>query len=319
MEELNNITLDYLDKLDNGLIKNKDGKVIRMPDLTYDKNFKVFFKSNEIILKRFLNSVLHLDLNIDNMKVRFIDKEILESKINTHSSTYDYFVNINDNITLDIEMNRNEYETVKYKSFYYQNKQVTNSLKSGDDYHNLQDIQLLQLNLNAKDSKEYGEDIICYYSLITNSIHINSVITYLRYLDYYRKIYYNKFIDKEESDYWLAALTAKSFREFYEMLTSFLEKSLADRIIRDVIRLSMEAYFTEQELINLRKQEEMDTERYFTNKGIEEGISKGKAEGKTEGAKEKSVEIAKNMLDENISAELISKLTGITKEELENL
>ena len=46
-----------------------------------------------------------------------------------------------------------------------------------------------------------------------------------------------------------------------------------------------------------------------------EGIEEGKLEGK----KERNIEIAKNMKKENIDSSVISKVTGLSKEEIENL
>ena len=51
------------------------------------------------------------------------------------------------------------------------------------------------------------------------------------------------------------------------------------------------------------------------NEGINEGIKKGKIAG----AKEKSLEIAKNMLEQKINIDLIEKSTGLSKEEIENI
>ena len=45
----------------------------------------------------------------------------------------------------------------------------------------------------------------------------------------------------------------------------------------------------------------------------------GKLEGIKEGKKEKSMEIAKRALDENMPLEMISRLTGLSVEELEEL
>ena len=51
------------------------------------------------------------------------------------------------------------------------------------------------------------------------------------------------------------------------------------------------------------------------NEGINEGIKKGKIAG----AKEKSLEIAKNMLEQKINIDLIAKSTGLSIKEIENL
>ncbi len=47
------------------------------------------------------------------------------------------------------------------------------------------------------------------------------------------------------------------------------------------------------------------------NDGIDEGIEVGE--------KRKSFEIAKNLINQKISVDAISKATGLTKEEIENL
>ena len=185
--------------------------IIKFPDLTYDKNFKVFLKCNDLMLKRFLNTVLHLDEDINKMKVIFLDKEVLETKVNTHINTFDYFININGNTFIDIEMYYSPSELTKQKSYLYKNREISTSLESGEKYTNFKSKKYIQLNLNANNNP-IGEDIIYEYSVITKSIYINNVVTYLRYLEYYKNIYYNKFIDKEESDYWLALLTSKTFK-----------------------------------------------------------------------------------------------------------
>jgi hypothetical protein len=53
--------------------------------------------------------------------------------------------------------------------------------------------------------------------------------------------------------------------------------------------------------------------------GIKEGIEKGIKEGRTAGAKDKALEMAKNALKEGLSIELISKLTGLSNEEIDKL
>ena len=50
-----------------------------------------------------------------------------------------------------------------------------------------------------------------------------------------------------------------------------------------------------------------------------DGRADGLKEGKAMGAKEKEIQIAKNMLQENIPIEVIAKVTGLTKEEIEKL
>ena len=53
--------------------------------------------------------------------------------------------------------------------------------------------------------------------------------------------------------------------------------------------------------------------------GYDDGKEEGKAEGLEEGARTKEIEIAKNLLKDGISIEVVSKNTGLSIESLENL
>ena len=54
-------------------------------------------------------------------------------------------------------------------------------------------------------------------------------------------------------------------------------------------------------------------------KGLEKGIKKGIKKGIAEGEKNKSIEIAKNLKQLNISTDDIVKATGLSIEEIKNL
>ena len=54
-------------------------------------------------------------------------------------------------------------------------------------------------------------------------------------------------------------------------------------------------------------------------KSFAQGHAQGHAEGLTEGAAQKQREIAKSMMKEGISKKIITKTTGLSEEEVENL
>ena len=53
--------------------------------------------------------------------------------------------------------------------------------------------------------------------------------------------------------------------------------------------------------------------------GRKEGLEEGLKEGKKEGKKEEKLQIAKNLKKENIDINLISKVTGLSVEEIQKL
>ena len=54
-------------------------------------------------------------------------------------------------------------------------------------------------------------------------------------------------------------------------------------------------------------------------KGIEQGIEKGIEQGIEKGIEQEKIEIVKNMLKDEVDISVISKYTGLSKEEIERL
>ena len=73
-----------------------------------------------------------------------------------------------------------------------------------------------------------------------------------------------------------------------------------------------------QRIIELREKARRD-EHAIYSKGVDDGIEQGIKTGIEEGAKEEKIQIAKNMLKEKVSIEFIIKVTGLSKEEVEQL
>ena len=53
--------------------------------------------------------------------------------------------------------------------------------------------------------------------------------------------------------------------------------------------------------------------------GYEQGIEDGISQGLEQGISSRNIEIAKNLLDNNVSIDVIIKSTGLSKEEVEEL
>ena len=64
---------------------------------------------------------------------------------------------------------------------------------------------------------------------------------------------------------------------------------------------------------------EMDARRAGIQEGIAQGRSEGLQVGIAQGSYQKALETAKNLIDIGLSAENISKATGLSREEIEKL
>ena len=59
--------------------------------------------------------------------------------------------------------------------------------------------------------------------------------------------------------------------------------------------------------------------RKMENSHLDEARAEGRAEGISEGKIERNIEVAKNMLNEDINLSAIVKCTGLTEEEINSL
>ena len=114
----------------------------------------------------------------------------------------------------------------------------------------LDNLYFYQINLNVKDKKdEYsnkltkGTRTICAVELESQIIYLKNDITYIKYLEFYRNLYYNKGEKLTESEMWLVMLTSKNYKELYETLGYILNNEDRNKFIRKVIELSNDEYF----------------------------------------------------------------------------
>ena len=71
--------------------------------------------------------------------------------------------------------------------------------------------------------------------------------------------------------------------------------------------------------IPMSKLEEKELDEYCQRLAIMDAKNDGVSEGEAKGKREEKLEIAKNLLSENIDIDIISKSTGLTIDEINNL
>ena len=292
-----------------------------MIPLTFDKMLKAFFEDNIDIYKMFIISVVHLDLLKEDMNLEIKNTELLVSHYKEYKKIIDFNVDINKNILLNIELNKSYFKNVKLRNNFYKSKKISMNLKTGDDIKKIKELKNIQLNLNVKDkSKLLGEDIVVPYSIITNTIYINNDITYIRYLDYYRNLYYNGDVKLTEDEYWLALLTSENYMELNDIASKFLSDEAREKLVKDVIRLSNdELIFDEYEQMMGDKLIEYEEEQSLLEEGREEGYDSGFQDGINTGIEQNKIEIIQKMLKNNVDYETISKITEKTIKEIKKI
>lgn len=165
-------------------------------------------------------------------------------------------------------------------------------------------MHTILINFNNSKYKNDKEAISVGYDLRNEKYNdvIDEIKIYDIYLESPRNVRYNGSNEKET---YLAMFIAESFEE-----------------MRDIANYNKEALKVVEELERLSENDEFrvlyDAEK-MRRKEINSARLDGYDDGYDAGAKTKKIEIAKNLLKDGISREVVSKNTGISEGEINNL
>jgi predicted transposase/invertase (TIGR01784 family) len=270
--------------------------------------FKKIFGSEKHpeILISFLNAVLKpkFPINKVNLKNTDIDKDYIKDKF----SRLDVKATTSNNEIINIEIQlKNEHDMIQ-RSLYYWSKLYEEQLKESETYNKLcRTVCINILNFKYLDNERFHNR----YRL--KEVDTNEELTDLEEI-HFIEIPKLKKIDVE-----------KDTVDMLEAWISFL-KDPESEIVRKFELTNSQLREAKDELYRLSR-DEKEREFYFLReKALKDEISalagakeEGRIEGRIEGEKLKALEIAKNMLKNNIDEKIIEVSTGITIEEIRRL
>ena len=266
--------------------------------------FKRIFTKNPEILKRFLISVLKLDMNPDTATIEIESNELVKAKDKEYHKTVDILAKINNNLRIDIEINSERYDSVKFRNTMYLEKITTDTIESGNTNSSMTKYYFYQLNLNASNSDSNLEE---NYMLLEESSHkplLNNFKIVCKSIDYYNKLYYN--LDKHTTNdvVWLAMLKARDFVELKEMASLVMDKKSSDKFVKDFKEASQDKLILSEweadKMANLVRETSLELAE---KDGFKDGV----------------LEIIKSMLREKSSYEFISKVTNKSINEIKEI
>ena len=277
-------------------MKQEENNEKKFISLLSDTTFKHFFKIEDY--KEFFNTIIKPYTNMDISKFRLYDTEF-----NSGNEKRDYRLDIllvSDlvDIVISIEMNQFPSEEIKYKDRLYVYSLLAKSLNSGED---IKKKKVIQINFNKEKHPYVGK---ASYSVMDINTHkeIKDFKIHEVYLDNYKGIRYNG--DNKEEAY-LSLFTATSYEELREIAGDDKE---ALKIVDELERLGLDDNFGLAYDNELMQKKMINTARNW-----------GYDDGKEAGARAKEIEIAKNFLKDCIPIEVVSRNTGLSVEELEEL
>ena len=266
---------------------------------------------NEDLLTDLVNSTLR-EFNFEEVKdLEIIDPFNLSGNIELKESIIDIKAKTKNNETVIIEFQLCGNMDFLKRIFYYISKNIVNEVKEGENYNNVQkiiSINLLDFNLKFGDK---GKAHRCFKLIDTKDLNISLDLIQIHILEVKRFIEIIKNSTKEELKKnrllsWMKFFTSDNLELIEEELKE--ENQIMSKVIEEYRKFTsddkmMRAYAARDAFI-LGQKMMLSRER---EDGIEEGIKK-----------EKNL-MAKSMKSKNMDIKLISEITGLSVEEIDNL
>ncbi len=278
-----------------------------------DVYFKKLLKDNKEILKMLIKGICDIDIDLNNIEYENVENI---DEVSLKTTRYDIAIKVfNTRIDLESENSRHG-DRVYYdnRKIYYLSRLHASSYENVDYNITNKSYVIFLYNFETE-----------YKNLISESYMINTDDNYvypnLRIYD----VSLSK-IDKSsniEIEKLLDLLSSKDIGKYLKSNDNFL-KGVANMIIT----------YDKDEILRLQAQKRIDDEieirsmkNYAKRVGREEGLAEGRAEGRakglaegrTEGRTQGIIETAKNMIELGLSDDIISKSTGLSISEINEL
>ena len=284
--------------------QQKQNKKIRRYPPKMDIIFQAIFGEvgSENITKDFLEKILKRKIEkISLDKNPILRRELKDDKL----GVLDIVTELDGKEKCNIEMQLIDKNNIIERMLYYWPKMYTRQIKAGDDYNKLEKtivILIADFNIKGLEEVEYHST---WKIIETNSVK-KLILTDKFELDIIELL---KIKGREnEKDQLLDWLIFLENPESERVTRKMEENENLKEAVEKLDRISEDEKM--QRIIELREKAIRD-EHAIYDKGLDDGIEKG--------AKEEKIKIVKSMLKENMDIEIIIKITGLTKEEIEKL
>lgn len=298
----------------------KENKDILNP--TNDYVFSMIFgkKGNEDITRDFIEKatgIRYEDINLESTPI--LERNLLENK----KGVLDVKVVANEINNIDIEMQVTKSEYIADRVLWYWAKMYSTSIEKGKTYDNtkraicilIADFKIEKL----KEIKEFKTKWNIREEKHQNIILTNKLEIIIIELDKIEESISENTLDIELAK-WCKFI--KSPREVSDSIMK--ENENIKKAKEELEKISESEY--DRRMAELREKAILDDLAYIKTgynegirDGIEQGIKQGIKEGIRKGTLEEKKNIAKHMLKEKMDVEVVCKITGLDKEEIEKM
>ena len=272
--------------------------------------FKKIFgtEKNKPILINFLNAVIKPTTPIKDVEIKNndIDKDFIEdkfSRLDVKATTSN-----KEHINIEIQV-KNEYNMIQ-RTLYYWSKMYSEQIQNRDNYSKLERTVCINiLNFKYLKNDKY-HNAYRLKEITSNEELIDLQEIHFIELPKFNEIGNKEYVENVEKmdalEKWLEFLVEPESNTVRQLELSNEEIKLAKS---ELYRLSMDS--KEREQYNLREKA-----IYDRISALENAEAKGKREGKLEGKLESKLEVVRESLSQGLEISLISKITGLSEEEI---
>ena len=286
-------------------------------------------KANFVVIEGLLTTVLNKKINI----LELLESESNREAENDKYNRVDMLVRAEDDELIIIEVQATRQFDYFHRMVYGTSKTVSEHFKKAQEYEHVKkviSVNIVYFELGHGDDYVYHGTTNFIGLHTKNELELSSVQKELyekeRVCDIFPEHFIlkiNNFNDfaKDSLDEWIYFLKNE------EIKPEFRAPGLVEASeILDVLKLSAEdRAIYEQEMENLSYEESITKSNFKAGKleGMKEGVQKGEKigikKGRAEGEHLAKIEIAKNLLSQNVSVEVIVSATSLSAEEIKKI
>ena len=271
-----------------------------------DRAFKEVFLNpdNSDLLKALLEFILKI--KIDKLEIK--KTELLSGNVNIKDKRVDAIVHTG-NKKIEIEINSQNKDYLHTRSTAYICNIYQSNASVGDTYN--EDTDIIQVNLTWGLGRNNDEMKIYKIMNEKGELYVKNFIIYEINMDYYDKIWYSKNEEEIKKNQYMIMLDLDK-----KELKNMPKDKIVDKYITNVTIVNddpeFQKYMSEEE-------DKKKIQNSLLSEAKEEGISQGISQGYTSGINDGIKQTAKNLLSMNMTLEDISKATGLSIENLNEL
>ena len=278
---------------------------MKLLELTSDVVFKSFMMSDKT--KEYKARLIHLITGIPESELLSASYQSIELPVKHKKDKVlktDIIVNVEKSI-ISLEMNKEYYDGLFVKNGTYLNHIESSQFERGDVYLDYKAI----IQINFDNFQKYKGDKLIYEFMMrekeTNEIETDLIKSYHINLSYLKNRCYNKCSEIE-----------KTCILFLEDLEKYKLDIKEDEIMEKAYE-TLEEISSDEKIIGLYDAEKV--EQKVINTKIEGARREGHEAGLKQGIEQEKIEIAKNLLKQNIDVSIIQNATGLSLEQIEKL